>query len=86
MLTQQEIAFAKNKQRIGSELLCLIDSVEGRDTARGRFYGQAPDVDSVCLVKGRSPARRGLPKLTPGQFAQVKVTGTQDYDLLVEQI
>ncbi len=86
MLTQQEIAFARNERRIGSELLCLIDSVERRDTARGRFYGQAPDVDSVCLVKGCSPARRGLPKLTPGQFARVKVTGTQDYDLLVEQI
>ncbi len=86
MLTQQEIAFAGNKQRVGSELVCLIDSVEGRDIARGRFYGQAPDIDSVCLVKGRSPARRGLPRLTPGQFVNVKVIGTQDYDLLVEQI
>jgi len=86
MLTQQEIAFARNKRRIGSRLLCLIDSVESRDVARGRFYGQAPDIDSVCIVKGRSPARRNWPTLAPGQFVQVKVTGTQDYDLLVEQI
>ncbi len=86
MLTQQEIAFARNRQRIGCELTCLIDSVERRDIARGRFYGQAPDIDSVCIIKNRSPARRGLPKLTPGRFVQVKVTGTQDYDLLVEQI
>jgi len=86
MLTQQEIAFDRNKQRVGSELLCLIDSTEGRDITRGRFYGQAPDIDSICLIKARSPARRGSPKLTPGQFVQVKVTGTQDYDLLVEQI
>jgi ribosomal protein S12 methylthiotransferase len=86
MLTQQEIAFARNKRRIGSKLLCLIDSVEGRDMARGRYYGQAPDIDSICLVKGRCPARRGLPKQVPGQFVRTEVTGTQDYDLLVRQI
>lgn len=86
MLAQQEIAFAGNERRIGSRLTCLIDSVEGRGAARGRFYGQAPDIDGVCIVKNSSPARRGLPRLTPGQFVQVKVTGSQDYDLLVEQV
>ncbi len=86
MLTQQEIAFDRNERRIGSELLCLIDSVQGRDIARGRFYGQAPDIDGACLIKGRPPARRGSPKRAPGQFVQVKVAGTQDYDLLVRQI
>jgi len=86
MLRQQEIAFARNRRRIGSELLCLIDSVEGRGLARGRHYGQAPDIDGICIVKGHSPARRGSPKRTPGQFLQAKVTGTQDYDLLVRQI
>ena len=82
MLIQQEIAFAKNKQRIGSRLACLIDSVGSRGAARGRFYGQAPDIDSVCLIQGRSPARRHPAKLTPGQFVQAEVVGTQDYDLL----
>lgn len=99
MLTQQEIAFARNRRRIGSEFSCLIDSVERRDVARGRFYGQAPDIDSICLIKGRSPVSRASslrtaggtraahpPKLTPGQFVPVQVTGAQDYDLLVEQI
>jgi ribosomal protein S12 methylthiotransferase len=86
MLTQQEIAFARNQRRIGHELLCLIDSVESRDTAHGRFYGQAPDIDSICIVKGRSTARRGGSKLAPGKFIQGKVSGTRDYDLLVKQI
>jgi ribosomal protein S12 methylthiotransferase len=86
MLTQQEIAFAGNRRRVGSQLTCLIDSVEGRDRARGRFYGQAPDIDSVCIIKRRSPARRGSARLTPGQFVQAEVTGTQDYDLLARQI
>jgi ribosomal protein S12 methylthiotransferase len=78
MLTQQEIAFAKNKNRIGSELTCLVDSVEIKNHARGRFYGQAPDIDSVCIIKGRSAKA--------GKFINTKVTGTNDYDLLVEQI
>jgi ribosomal protein S12 methylthiotransferase len=78
MLTQQKIAFAKNKNRIGSELTCLVDSVKAKGAARGRFYGQAPDIDSVCLVKSCTAS--------PGQFINTRVIGTKGYDLVVEQI
>jgi ribosomal protein S12 methylthiotransferase len=78
MLTQQKIAFAKNKNRIGSRLICLVDSVDSEGLGQGRFYGQAPDIDSICIIKNCS-AR-------PGQFIDTKVVGTKDYDLLVEQI
>ncbi len=78
MLTQQEIAFAKNENRIGSEIGCLVDSVDDEGFCRGRFYGQAPDIDSVCIIKNCSAA--------PGQFVKTKVVATQDYDLIVKQI
>ncbi len=78
MLRQQEIAFAKNKSRIGSELICLLDSVEAKGAGRARFYGQAPDIDSLCLVKNCLAAA--------GTFLNVKVVDTKDYDLVVEQI
>ena len=78
MLTQQKIAFTKNKNRISSNLICLVDSVDSENIGRGRFYGQAPDIDSVCIIKD-CQAR-------PGQFINAKVIGTKDYDLLVEQI
>jgi len=102
MLTQQKIAFAKNKKRIGSKLTCLVDSVDpvrsklsktnenlrantvtsnGVDdegTGRGRFYGQAPDVDSICIIQSCAAS--------PGHFIDTKVVGTKDYDLLVQQI
>jgi len=78
MLTQQEIAFAKNESRIGSKLTCLVDSVETGSTARGRFYGQAPDIDSICIIKNCSTG--------PGKFVDTKVIGTKNYDLIVEQI
>jgi ribosomal protein S12 methylthiotransferase len=76
MLTQQEISFAKNKKKVGSELVCLVDSVESDRTGKGRFYGQAPDIDSICIIKNCS-ARAG-------DFINAKVTGTKDYDLVVE--
>ncbi len=78
MLTQQQIAFAKNKDLIGSELICLVDSVDKTGLGQGRYYGQAGDIDSVCVIEG-CPAG-------PGEFIQTRVVGTRDYDLVVEQI
>ncbi|MCP4611858.1 MAG: 30S ribosomal protein S12 methylthiotransferase RimO [Planctomycetes bacterium] len=78
MLTQQEIAFTKNKNRIGSQLTCLVDAVDSKNEGRGRFYGQAPDIDSVCIIKNVSAQ--------PGEFINTKVIDTKDYDLIVEQI
>ncbi len=85
MLNQQKIAFAKNKNRIGSKLTCLVDSIDSKGLARGRFYAQAPDIDSACIIKSRGlPTEKCSAKL--GQFINTKVVGTKDYDLLVEQI
>ncbi|MEN6332640.1 MAG: hypothetical protein ABFE01_00170, partial [Phycisphaerales bacterium] len=88
MTAQQEIAFARSKDRIGGKQVCLVDSCDrpsgraakrgARSTGRGRFYGQAPDIDSACIIQGCTAE--------PGQFVHVRVTGAQDYDLLVEQL
>ncbi|MFB0524369.1 MAG: 30S ribosomal protein S12 methylthiotransferase RimO [Phycisphaerae bacterium] len=83
MLTQQKIAFAKNKNRIGSKLVCLVDSAPDlirtdKGIGRGRFYGQAPDIDSVCIIENCSAK--------PGEFINTRVVGSKDYDLLVQQI
>ena len=78
MVTQQKIAFARNENRIGRTLTCLVDSVDRDGLCRGRFYGQAPDIDGLCIIRN-GPAR-------PGQFIKTKVVGTHDYDLLVNQI
>ena len=78
MLTQQKIAFKKNKNRIGTQLICLVDDVNSENEGRGRFYGQAPEIDSICIIK-KCSAR-------PGDFINAKVIDTKDYDLIVEQI
>jgi ribosomal protein S12 methylthiotransferase len=78
MLTQQKIVFAKNKKRIGSELACIVDSVETKNAARGRFYGQAPTIDGICFIKNCTAKA--------GQFINTRVVGTKGYDIIVEQI
>ena len=46
--------------------------------AAGRFYGQAPHIDSICLIED-------CPE-PPGIFVQAKITGFKDYDLIAEKI
>ena len=78
MLTQQKIAFAKNESRTGSELICLVDSTDNRGSGRGRFYGQAPDIDGICIING-CPVKSG-------EFVNTRVTGTENYDLVVDPV
>ena len=78
MLAQQEIAFSKNENRLESELTCLVDSVDSLGNGKGRFYGQAPDIDSICIISNCSAK--------PGNFINTRVVGTKDYDLIVRQI
>jgi ribosomal protein S12 methylthiotransferase len=78
MLAQQDIAFAKNEDRIGTELTCLVDSVDKNGVDQARFYGQAPEVDSVTIIENCS--------VRPGHFVKVRIIGTKDYDLLAEQV
>ena len=77
MRTQQERIFAKMDARIGSELTVLVDEVADNQAA-GRYYGQAPYIDSLCRIQSGS-AR-------PGDFIQTKITARDGYDFLVEPI
>jgi ribosomal protein S12 methylthiotransferase len=77
MLTQQKIAFAKNKELLGCRLLCLVDQID-KKTCTGRYYGQAPDIDSICIIKNCTAK--------PGDFLNVKVIGSKGYDLITQQI
>jgi ribosomal protein S12 methylthiotransferase len=79
MLAQQHVAFAKAKSMVGKTIDVLIDRPAGRDAEDGwvaRSQSQAPDIDSVVFVSAEN--------LHPGQFASVKVTDYQAYDLVAE--
>jgi ribosomal protein S12 methylthiotransferase len=78
MLAQQQIVFEKNKARKGQVIECLIDESRPGRSAVGRYYGQAPHIDSICLVENCADP--------PGSFVKAKITGFKDYDLIVEKI
>src|SRR5262249_6268488 len=78
MLTQQEVAFARSRSMKGHTLEVLVDRPAGHDADQwvARSHAQAPDIDSVVLVHAG--------RLYPGQIVDVKVTGSQGYDLVAE--
>jgi len=78
MLAQREIAFAANQNRIGTELVCLIDGSDTTGRRCGRFYGQAPEIDGICLLENC--------REKPGSFVRVAVQSAEGYDLVARRI
>jgi ribosomal protein S12 methylthiotransferase len=79
MLRAAAISRARLAARVGSRCEVLIDRIDG-DTAVARTRGDAPDIDGVVRIKLSAAARRKA-VLQSGEFAQVTVTATDDYDL-----
>jgi ribosomal protein S12 methylthiotransferase len=67
------ISRARLAARVGQRCRVLVDRVEG-GTAVARSSGDAPDIDGVVHITGRHALRSG-------QFADVLITGSDDYDL-----
>ncbi len=78
MELQQEIAFENGENKIGCELLVIIEGkVADEDTYVGRTYMDAPGVDGYIFVETTA-------NLMSGDFVKVKVTDYHDYDLIGE--
>jgi len=73
MEVAQRISTARLAARVGREEQVLVDGIEG-NVALARSRGDAPEIDGVVRVK-----RGG--KLAVGEFARVKITGSDEYDL-----
>lgn len=73
METAQRISAERLAARVGREETVLVDAIEG-NVAVARSRGDAPEIDGVVRVK-----RGG--KLPVGEFARVKITGADEYDL-----
>ncbi len=80
MELQQDIAFDKAEQMIGREILVMIEGKVADENAYvGRTYKDAPNVDGLIFITTDE-------ELMSGDFAKVKITGAQDYDLIGELI
>jgi ribosomal protein S12 methylthiotransferase len=72
MKLQQRIAREISDAQIGRTLRALVDKPEV-----ARAYGDAPDIDGRILLTRPAPV---------GEFIDVRITGTQVYDLIGEPV
>ena len=78
MELQQDIAFDKAEDMVGSEVLMMVEGkVADENVYVGRTYKDAPNVDGLIFVHTDA-------ELITGDFVKVKVTGALEYDLIGE--
>ena len=75
MALQQEISYKLNQQKIGQTYKVLFDRKEG-EYFIGRTEFDSPDVDNEVLVKAEGDTYARI-----GDFANVKITEANDFDL-----
>ena len=79
MELQSQISWEKNQEKIGKTFKCIFDRKEG-DYFVGRTEFDSPDVDNTVLVKADNTY------LSIGQFADVKITSAEEFDLYGELV
>lgn len=77
MEIQQQISWEKNQEKVGKIFKCIFDRKEG-DYFVGRTEYDSPDVDNTVLVSAKDVY------ISIGEFANVKITSAEDYDLIGE--
>jgi ribosomal protein S12 methylthiotransferase len=75
MALQAEISADKLERKVGSVRTVLVDAIDG-ELAIGRTSADAPEIDGVVQVQ--DGAEQGL---KPGDFAQVRIMGSDEHDL-----
>ncbi|MDY5578063.1 MAG: 30S ribosomal protein S12 methylthiotransferase RimO [Lachnospiraceae bacterium] len=80
MELQQDIAFEKSEEKIGREMIAIIEGKVADENAYiGRTYMDAPNIDGYVFINTGEA-------LMTGDFVKVKITGASDYDLIGELI
>lgn len=78
MELQQDISMEKGQNRIGETLWVMIEGkVADENAFVGRTYADAPGIDGYVFVNTST-------ELMSGDFAQVRITGAMEYDLIGE--
>lgn len=79
MQVQAQISAELLRAKIGTTQRVLIDEAEDEDgVAVGRTTADAPDIDGVIYVTNNEGCR----PLQPGDFVDVRVTDSQEHDLI----
>ena len=75
MLLQEDIATELSEEKVGETLRVIIDREEG-DYYIGRTEADSPEVDCEVLI-----AKSAERPLTIGNFYQVEITDSEEFDL-----
>ena len=79
MELQSQISWEKNQEKIGKVFKCIFDRKEGNYFV-GRTEFDSPDVDNTVLVSVENQY------VSIGQFAHVKITSAEEFDLYGELV
>lgn len=77
MELQSQISWEKNQEKIGKTFKCLFDRKEGAYFV-GRTEFDSPDVDNTVLVSAENTY------ISVGDFAEVRITSAEEFDLYGE--
>lgn len=76
---QSQISWEKNQEKIGKTFKCIFDRKEGAYFV-GRTEFDSPDVDNTVLVSAENTY------ISVGDFAEVRITSAEEFDLYGELI
>jgi ribosomal protein S12 methylthiotransferase len=80
MEVQSEISYELNQEKVGKQFKVLVDRVEsGNYIARTEY--DSPEVDNEVLIPQVDDQH-----LRIGDFARVKITSADNYDLFAEAV
>ncbi|MEC5393984.1 30S ribosomal protein S12 methylthiotransferase RimO [Bergeyella sp. RCAD1439] len=79
MALQSQISWEKNQAKIGRVFRCIFDRKEGNYFV-GRTEFDSPDVDNTVLVSAENTY------LSVGEFADVRITSAEEFDLYGELV
>jgi len=79
MKIQEEISAELNQKKVGKDFRVLIDRKEGNYFI-GRTEADSPEVDNEVLISAENHYLR------VGDFAEVKITSADQFDLIGELV
>jgi len=79
MRLQQEVSKDVNARFLGKRLEALVEARSGKGIYTGRTQYDAPEVDGTVFIHSKK-------SLAPGQFVNIEITDTLEYDLVGKNI
>ncbi len=82
MALAAEISAARLAKKVGREMTVLVDEIDHENgVAVARSMADAPEIDGNVFVEGE-----GATALKVGEFARVRITDADEYDLYAERL